>query len=64
MSLIDVTALRGQVELGNEVMIIGVQGNEEITADELAGKLGTINYEVATCIACRLPHIVVNERDI
>ena len=59
MSVIDVTALRGQVELGDEVVIIGRQGDEEITADELAGKLGTINYEVVTAISHRVPRIAI-----
>ncbi len=57
MSLIDVTALRGEVGLGDEAVVIGRQGGEEITADELAGKLGTINYEVVTCIARRVPRV-------
>ncbi len=59
-SLIDVTALRGQVALGDEVVIIGCQGEEEVTADELAGLLGTINYEVVTAISQRVPRIVVS----
>jgi alanine racemase len=59
MSLIDVTALRGQVLLGDEVVIIGRQGNGEITADELAAKLGTINYEIVTAIAQRVPRVAV-----
>jgi alanine racemase len=59
MSLIDVTALRGQVELGDEVVIIGQQGAEEVTADELAKKLGTINYEVTTCISHRVPRLAI-----
>lgn len=58
-SLLDVTVLRGQVQLGDEVVIIGRQGNEEITADELAGKLATINYEVVTAIAHRVPRVAV-----
>ena len=57
MSLIDVTALRGRVTLGDEVVIIGRQGTEEITADELAAKLGTINYEIVTAISRRVPRI-------
>ncbi len=40
MSLLDVTALRGRVGLGDEVVIIGRQGGEEVTADELAATLG------------------------
>ena len=59
-SLIDVTALRGQVALGDEVVIIGCQGEEEVTADELAGLLGTINYEVVSAISQRVPRIVVS----
>jgi len=59
MCLIDVTALRGHVELGDEVVIIGVQQQEEITADELADKLGTINYEIVTAISHRVPRIVM-----
>jgi alanine racemase len=58
-SLADVTALRGRVQLGDEVVIIGRQGNEEVTADELAGILGTINYEIVTAIAKRVPRIPI-----
>ncbi len=61
MSLVDVTALRGQVALGDEAVIIGRQGQEEVTADELAGKLGTINYEVVTGISHRVPRVAVAE---
>jgi alanine racemase len=59
MSLIDVTALRGEVELGDEAVIIGRQGTDEITADELASKLGTINYEIVTGISHRVPRVAV-----
>jgi alanine racemase len=58
MSLVDVTAVRGRAALGDEVVIVGQQGNEEITADELASKLGTINYEIVTGISHRVPRIV------
>ena len=59
MSLVDVTRLRGRVGLGDEVVIIGRQGVEEVTADELAAKRGTINYEVVTAIAHRVPRVAV-----
>ncbi|MEA3274935.1 MAG: alanine racemase [Pseudomonadota bacterium] len=61
MSLVDVTALGGQVALGDEAVIIGRQGEEEVTADELAQKLDTINYEVVTRIGHRVPRVVVAE---
>ena len=62
MSLIDVTVLRGHVELGDEAVIIGQQGSEEVTADELAEKLGTINYEVVSTISRRVSRVVATSR--
>jgi len=57
--LVDVSALNGKVKLGDEVVIIGRQGNEEVKADELAANLGTINYEIVTNISKRIPRIAV-----
>lgn len=60
-SLLDVTSLRGQVRLGDEVVLIGKQGDTQITADELARTLNTINYEIVTAISKRVPRVVVRE---
>ncbi len=43
------------VEVGDEVVLLGRQGDEEITADEWADRLGTIAYEVVTGIGPRVP---------
>ncbi len=43
--IIDVTNLP-QVEIGDEVVLWGRQGDEEITVEEIAEKIGTINYEI------------------
>ena len=58
-SLLDVSGLRGRVTLGDEVVIIGRQGDAELAADALAERLGTINYEIVTAIAARVPRILV-----
>jgi alanine racemase len=42
------------VARGAEVILIGVQGEEEITAEEVAATLGTINYEVTTGLSSRV----------
>jgi len=34
-------------------------GNEEVTADEMAAKLDSINYEIVTCISHRVPRVAV-----
>ena len=43
------------VEQGDEVVLIGPQGDERILAEELAAQLGTINYEVTCGISARVP---------
>ena len=45
LTMFDVTDLY-EVTLGDEVVLLGCQGDEEITADEIALWMGTINYEV------------------
>ena len=45
------------VAVGDEVVLIGRQGDEEITADEWAGLLGTISYEVLCDIGPRVPRL-------
>ena len=47
------------VEVGDEVVLLGRQGSEEVTADEWAGLLGTISYEVLCGIGSRVPRLVV-----
>jgi alanine racemase len=36
------------VEVGDEVVLVGAQGSERVTAEELGARAGTINYEVTT----------------
>ncbi len=44
---------------GDEVVLLGKQGDDEISADEIAAWLGSINYEVVTSIAPRAPRAYV-----
>lgn len=43
-----------------EVVLIGEQGGEKITVDEIADLLGTINYEVVCSINRRVPRVYLN----
>ncbi len=43
------------VRPGDEVVLIGDQGAERISAEELAGHMGTIGYEIVTTISERVP---------
>ena len=51
MCMVDVSAIEG-VAAGDEVVFLGKQGNEEITADDIGDWAGTISYE----ILCMLGH--------
>lgn len=44
-----------EVSAGDEVVLLGPQGDEEITADEWAGRLDTIAYEIVCGIGARVP---------
>jgi len=41
----------------DEIVLLGRQGNDSITAEEIAHRAGTINYEVVTSILPRVPRI-------
>lgn len=56
--MVDVSDILG-VRVGDEVVLIGRQGTEEITADEIAALIGTINYEVVCMISKRVPRVYV-----
>ncbi len=57
-SVIDVTEIPG-VEPGDEVILIGAQGSETISAFDHAHACGTIPWEVFTRITARVPRIPV-----
>ena len=44
-----------EVEPGDEAVLIGAQGEQGILAEEVAARLGTINYEVTCGISARVP---------
>ncbi|HET8821976.1 MAG TPA: alanine racemase [Thermoleophilaceae bacterium] len=47
--------LDSDVQVGDEVVLIGSQGGERILSEEVARRLGTINYEVTTGLLPRVP---------
>ena len=43
------------MRLGDEAVLIGSQGEERILAEEVARRLGTINYEITCGLSARVP---------
>jgi len=56
LTMLDVGGISG-VALEDDVVVFGKQGDEAITADEIAASLGTINYEVVSTITGRVPRV-------
>lgn len=61
LTMIDVGAL-SDVAIEDEVVVFGKQQGEAITADEIAGGLNSINYEVVTAITARVPRVYLRKR--
>ncbi len=57
MFVVDITNIKN-VELEEEVTLLGKTQKLEITAEETAEKISTINYEVTTRISSKLPRVV------
>lgn len=57
LTLVDVTDIEG-VRLGDEVTLIGQDGDQVILAEELARLSGTISYEIVCRISPRVPRLV------
>jgi alanine racemase len=55
-TMIDVTDI-ADAAIGDEVVLVGTQQDQRITADDLANRTGTIAYEVLCAVAARVPRI-------
>lgn len=58
--MIDVTDIPN-VREGDVVTLFGRDGDQEITADELAAQIGTIGYEIVCGISPRVPRVLVKD---
>lgn len=55
------------VKAGDTVTLIGTEGNETITADDIADSTGTIGYEIVCGITSRVPRVILkngNETEV
>jgi len=57
--MVDVTDIP-RVSVGDEVVLMGRQGKEQISPEEIAEKIGSISYEVLCSIGKRVPRIYKN----
>jgi alanine racemase len=61
--VVDVSHIPGVAE-GDEIVLIGSQGDERITPEEVAELAGTINYEVTTGLLQRIPRLFLRGGEV
>jgi alanine racemase len=59
-TMVDVTGVE-DVRPGDEVVLMGSQGGDTITAEEIAEKIGTISYEVLCMVGKRVPRVYMRD---
>lgn len=62
--MVDITDIGSSVEVGDEVVLIGAQGQNNITAEDVAQTIGMINYELACIVGKRIPRAFVKDGKI
>lgn len=62
LTMVDVSGVTG-VEIGDEVVLLGRQGSEEISVSEMAGWMETISYEVLCGIGKRVQRVYLDHED-
>ncbi|NFE95115.1 alanine racemase [Clostridium botulinum] len=61
--MIDVTDI-DDINVGDEVIILGEDGNLKLTANDLANSMGTINYEILCMLKYRIPRVYIKNGEI
>ena len=62
--MVDITEISGDVKTGDEVVLIGRQGDNEISAEEIADLIGTIPYEILCIVGKRVPRVYIRNNSV
>lgn len=60
MTMVDAGKI-SEITVGDEVVVFGRQGAAKLGAEDLAGMLGTISYEVVSALTARVPRVYIRE---
>lgn len=60
----DITDLVAPVKVGDEVVLFGKQGDNEISVEDIAEAIGTISYEILCIIGKRIPRVYIKDGSI
>lgn len=62
--MVDVTDLSCDVRPGDEVVLFGKQGDSEITVEDVASRIGTVNYEIVCIVGKRIPRAYIQDEKV
>ena len=62
--MVDVSHLNCDIKVGDEVVLIGEQGDNMITAEDVAQSIGMINYELVCIVGKRIPRAFIQDGKI
>ncbi|KOA95151.1 alanine racemase [Clostridium botulinum] len=62
--MVDITDIKGDIKIGDEVILMGQENGIKIDADDIASMLGTINYEVVCMISKRVPRVYIKNEEV
>lgn len=62
--MVDISDFSGNVAVGDEVVLFGRQGDQEIRVDDVASQIGTIHYEIVSLIGKRIPRFYLQDGKI
>lgn len=61
--MVDISTIQGAEE-EDEVVLVGTQGNEQITVEELAERCGGFHYEILCDITKRVPRVYLENKEV
>lgn len=60
-TMVDVTGI-AETRMGDTAVLLGRDGQEVLTADDMAARIDTIGYEIVTDISPRVPRVILCEK--
>ncbi len=62
--MVDITDIKEEIKAGDEVVMFGEQNERKISVEDIAGIIGTINYEIVCLIGRRVPRVYIRNGEI
>lgn len=62
--MVDITDIKGDIKVGDEVILMGKKDGIKLDADDIAEAIGTISYEIVCMITKRVPRVYIKDGEV